>query len=386
MTELIFVSLEDWDEIWRRNQFVCAELARRYPQGKILFVAPPRNVMRDLLTGKWRNLRRPATSRPKGLANITVFRPIKWLPDSLRIGRSINAASLRKQVHKVANQFGLSRPLLWLNSESSVHMVGRMSESATVYDITDDWISFQRDPRQAEQVRHNDRELCQKAGAVIVCSQRLYEMKQPIADGRLHLIPNGVDAGHYHSAAATSDAKWERPVFGYTGTIHPERLDLDLVQAVAKKLKQGTLVFVGPNHLLEPQKAALLSTGRVAFGEPVPYERIPQVMSAFDVCIAPHRTSQFVESLQPIKLWEYLAIGKPIVATDISGFRDYPELVRIARSADEFVSQLQSALAEGTQKTSQRQAIAKENSWQDRVDAIEAVFAKISKPAEVAHV
>jgi teichuronic acid biosynthesis glycosyltransferase TuaH len=385
MTDLIFVSLEDWDDIWRRNQFVCAELARRHPQARILFVAPPRNFSRDLATLNVKNLRGRSVTKPRGFDNIIVFRPEKLLPNSLSFGRSVNAAILRRQVRKMSAKLRMHRPLLWLNSEAAVHLVGRMSESASVYDITDDWISFQRDPKQAELVRRNDRELCQKADAVIVCSQRLFEMKQSIAGGKLHLIPNGVDAAHYSAMPSSTTSKWQKPVFGYTGTVHPERLDLELIQAVAKKLKQGTLVFVGPNHLLEPQKNTLLSTGRVAFGEPVPYERIPQIMAAFDVCIAPHRTSQFVESLQPIKLWEYLAVGKPIVATDISGFRDYPNLVRIARSADEFAGQLLAALDEGALLTPQRQAIARDNSWQDRVDSIESVLNKITNSAEVAH-
>jgi glycosyltransferase involved in cell wall biosynthesis len=81
-----------------------------------------------------------------------------------------------------------------------------------------------------------------------------------------------------------------------------------------------------------------------------------------------------VQSLQPIKLWEYLAAGKPIVATAVSGFRDHPGLVRLATGCDEFCRTLIAAAqeaAEGSQLAAQRQAVARQNSWTRRVDAIE---------------
>jgi hypothetical protein len=93
--------------------------------------------------------------------------------------------------------------------------------------------------------------------------------------------------------------------------------------------------------------------------------------------MVPHRTSSFVESLQPIKLWEYLAAGKPIVATDVAGFRDFPQLVRIAHGPDDFHRQLTDAPAEDPRMAAQRQAVAADNSWQARVNAIEGVLDRI---------
>jgi glycosyltransferase involved in cell wall biosynthesis len=227
--------------------------------------------------------------------------------------------------------------------------------------------------------------MCKKANAVIVCSQRLAEMKQPLADGKLHLIPNGVDAEHYravlegHGPLPPAAAAWKRPVFGYTGTVHTDRLDVDLVEAVARRLTAGTMVFLGPDHLPPAVRHRLEKTGRVIFHDAVPYGQIPRYMRAFDVCITPHRISPFVQSLQPIKLWEYLASGKPIVATPVSGFRDFPNLVRLADTADEFAAQLAAAVAEGSARAAERQAVARENSWQARVDEIERVLDVVSR-------
>jgi glycosyltransferase involved in cell wall biosynthesis len=380
MNDLIFVSMEDWDEVWRRNQFVCAELARRHPEMKILFVGVPRNVWRFAKRGDFGALVRSPITKAAGFGNITITRALRAGLERFEWGVRLNQLLARRHVQKLARRLGMKKPVLWLNPHWAVHMIGRMDESQVVYDVTDDWIERDQPAWLAEQVRRQDAEMCAKAGAVIVCSQKLFEGKQKLAGDRVHLIPNGVDAAHYEMVLAgttplpAAAAEWEKPVFGYTGTVHPDRVDVQLVEDVAKQLKRGTLVFVGPNHLPVDQRERLVKTGRVKFHPPVPYSEIPSFMRAFDVCMTPHRTSAFVQSLQPIKLWEYLAAGKPIVATDVAGFRDFPELVRIARSADEFVKQLLVAMTEGTLLSGKRQAVARENSWQSRVDAIEKVL------------
>jgi glycosyltransferase involved in cell wall biosynthesis len=391
MRDLIFVSMEDWDEQWRRNQFVCAELARRHSEMKILFVGVGRNFWRYMAVGDFGTIFRSPVSTVPGLTNITTTRAMRVGLERYDWGVRLNQAISRRHVRGLAAKLGLRDPILWLNPHWAVHMIGQTDECGVVYDITDDWISRDQPAWLTEQTRREDRELCQKADAVIVCSKRLQEMKQPLAGGKLHLIPNGVDAEHYRTVwegagpLPPNAAAWPKPVFGYTGTIHPDRLDLPLIESVARQLSAGSLVFIGQDHLLPHHRRPLLASGRIFFHDAVPYQQIPQYMRAFAVCMTPHRISPFVESLQPIKLWEYLAAGKPIVATEVSGFRDYPQLVRLARDADDFARQLQAAALEGTQFAAQRQAIARKNSWRARVDAIESVLNGIAESAPDQH-
>jgi len=381
MNDLIFVSMEDWDQVWRRNQFVCAELAKRHPEMKILFVGVPRNVWHYARRGDFGTLLRSPVARAPGFDNIITTRALRMGLERFEWGVRLNQFIARRHVQKLAKRLGMKKPILWLNPHWAVPMIGRMDESLVIYDVTDDWIEREQPTWLAEQVRRQDAEMCAKAGAVIVCSQNLFESRRKLAGERAHLIPNGVDAKHYETVLndatplPAAAAKWKKPVFGYTGTVHSDRMDVQLVHDVAKRMQNGTLVFVGPNHLPPVQRELLLKTGQVQFHPAVAYEEIPNYMRAFDVCITPHRTSSFVQSLQPIKLWEYLAAGKPIVATDISGFRDFPELVRIARSPEEFAREMTEAAAEGTRLSAKRQAVARANSWQSRVNEIEKVIA-----------
>lgn len=375
---ILFISLESWDDIWRRNQFFCAEWVRRDPARRIVFVTPARDVSNAIRRRAWGQLRHREIWSPEGLPGVSVFQPDKVLPNTVEACRRANVVHLRWQLRRVMKRLGLSSPVLWINDHSAHELAGTLGESAVVYDITDDWISFDQPEWLRERIRRQDADLCRRADAVIVCSERLQQMKKPLTD-KLHLIANGVDAAHY---AAVLDGRgqlpaaaerWKKPVYGYTGSLHADRVDVELVDAVARKI-DGTLVFVGPDMLTAEQRAVLTRSGKVVVHGPAPYRELPQYMRAFDVCMVPHRVSEFTESLNPIKLWEYLAAGKPIVSTPVAGFRDYPQFVRLASGAEAFASALHEARDEGRLHADARRAEAAGHSWSARVDMIEGVI------------
>jgi glycosyltransferase involved in cell wall biosynthesis len=371
--------MENWDEVWRRNQFLVAGLARRNPAMKILFVGLPRNVTAALRGGT----RRPAPSAVvravPGLPNVTVTRPLKLFPDSLPPTRRLNEALFRGHVRRAAGAAGVRNPVLWLNPHYAEHLVGKVGERAVLYDITDDWTTLTQPSRVRRLIVRQDRRLCARADAVIVCSQRLLELKREMAS-RLYLIRNGVDAAHYGVVLDGSGplppeaARWPKPVLGYTGTLHPDRLDVGLVEATARRRPGASFVLIGPNYLRGSDISRLRACGNVHLVGPVPYARLPQFMRAFDVCIAPHLVTPFTDSLDPIKLWEYLAAGKPSVCTDVGGFRDYPQFVRVAGDASQFVSAIDDALREGPGLAEARRKEAQRNSWEARLDQVESVI------------
>jgi glycosyltransferase involved in cell wall biosynthesis len=167
-------------------------------------------------------------------------------------------------------------------------------------------------------------------------------------------------------------------VFGYIGTIHPDRVDVELVEAIGRQLTAGSIVLIGPNMLSRGDSARLVAAGSVILAGQAPYSRLPQLMRAFDVSITPHRMTPFTESLNPIKLWEYLAAGKPIVATDIAGFRDYPKHVRLASNAASFHLAMLEALGEPAADREARRNAAAGHSWNTRVDDIVAVINSVA--------
>lgn len=386
--DLIFVSLENWDEIWRRNQFVCDALARRFPGMKILFVAPARDVSNQLRRGQWRAVAAGAADgwTVPETRNVTVVRPLKLLPNTLALGRLFNAWLARRYVRRWARRLGVRSPVLWLNDHGAVHMVGKVGEHGVIYDVTDDWIAFASTPRERRLARRQDARLCAAADAVITCSEQLCQDKTKIAR-TVHLIPNGVDPRHYdgildgREPLPSAAAGWPKPVAGYIGTIHPSRVDVALVASLARQMPSGSIVLLGPDHLTPADRARLLSLGNVFLVPAVPYGEVPACLQAFDVCLVPHLVTPFTESLNPIKLWEYLAAGRPIVSTRVAGFRDYPEHVYLADTAAEFAGAIELALREPRDRGLRRKATARLHSWSSRVDQIVGVVRACAVPS-----
>ena len=378
--DLVFVSMEDWDNVWRRNQFVCAELTQENKKRRILFVGVQRNLLRCLRRGDWRTILQNPTWRVPEHPHVTVTTPLRVMPERFVLGRKINEWITRRHVRRVASSIGFQKPVLWLNPYSAVHMAGRMGESAVVYDITDDWEEMEPNSTLSSDICAQDGALGKLANEVIVCSPALQISKEKKFRRKVHLIPNGVDADHYRSVVDENLAVhplargWVKPVLGYTGTVHPQRVDVALVVELAKRFAHGSIVLIGPNLLNEEDQRRLAGCVNVHLVGAVPYREIPEWMRAFDVCIVPHLVTTFTESLNPIKLWEYLAAGKPIVSTPVAGFRDYPGLVRLAEDADEFARQVTAALAEGATLVEARRAEARKHSWRSRVEQIETVI------------
>ena len=378
--DLIFVSLEEWDDIWRRNQFLCAKLTERNPGMRILFVSPGRNVVREWLRGERRAQPAATGESAPDRPRITLTHAWEVLPNRFRLGRWCNGWLARRHLRRTVVRLGLRDAVLWINPHDAAHLAGRLGERAVVYDVTDDWSKVSQDAARRRRTVREDRRLCGRADAVIVCSEALRRDKKPL-NPHVYLVPNGVDARHYAAAPHTRPpgaAAWRGTVLGYTGTLHGDRLDIELIQGLAALVGGGaSVVLVGPDHLSAAERARLQLPNVFLTGA-VPYARLPEYMHCFDVCIVPHRVSPFTESLNPIKLWEYLALGKPIVSTGVAGFRDYPRFVRLADTAQEFADQAREAGSEPPQVARERRAEAARHSWEARCEAVEQIIAGCS--------
>lgn len=377
--DVIFVSLEAWDEVWRRNQFVCSKLAERNAATRILFVEPAVDVSNAVRTRRWHHLWQPRFRKITPDGRITATRAVKWFPNTVSWMRKLNEWMMRRHIRRIARRLGFKSPALWINAHGAVHMVERFGEDRVIYDVTDDWSAFPEAPAAAALTRAQDRELCQRADTVIVCSERLWELKEPLAR-RTELVPNGVDLAHYASASDKSlpipeeTRGWRRPVLGYTGSVHPDRVDVQLIAALAQRMPAVTLAFVGPMMLPPEDVRKLQKFPNIVLLGQRPYARVAEYMRAFDVCMVPHLVTPFTESLNPIKLWEYLAAGLPIIATPVAGFRDFSELVYLARNAEEIAATVQKALRETPERAAERQAIAAQHTWERRVAQIEKLL------------
>lgn len=382
--DIIFVAMEDWDEVWRRNQPIAAEFARRAPGRRLLYMGLPIDIshgIRKLSPAPLRRAFRSSRSlaSPAGFENIFLFNPVKWLPNTLPFCQRFNRWLERRQLRRACKRAGLRDPILWLNPHYALHLVGRVGESLVVYDVGDDWSKIRQADWLLRQTIAEDAELCRRADVLIVVSERLRQLKSRIVPEVVR-IPNGVYVERYTAIADGSLPPhpalrdWPRPVLAYTGTIHEARVNLDLIETIAEAFPDATVALIGPSLLDEADTQRMKRHRNIRMPGTFPFEDMPRVMSAFDVCIVPHAVSDFTESLSPLKLYEYLASGLPAVSTPVPGFRDCSDLFYLAAEPADFVEGVKQALREPREKRAQRQAAAVEHSWDARMDAIEATI------------
>ena len=380
MRDVIFISLENWDGIWRRNQFLCAEWLRRFPDMRLLFVGRSRDFSHSLRHLSMDALRETHASseraaRETPFRGLTLCNPWKWLPNSIGVCRRLNTRLLGAQIRGAARKAGLRSPLLWINDHCAEPLVGHLGERAVVYDITDDWALM---PAVGEDERArivaSDARLCARANLVVVCSDAL-ERSRRHKCRRLVKVPNGVDAEHYRACRdGTVTERKAQPVFGYVGTLHGDRLDIELIKALAKAFPEGRVTLCGPDFLTDKERAELSAQPNIERMGPVDYSEVPEVIARFDVCILPHRCTPFTESLNPIKLWEYLASSKPVAATPVAGFREKAHLCHLGAGLDGFVAACTAALKEDPSRACARVREAESNSWSARSTQLLEVF------------
>lgn len=317
---LVVVSLESWDDVWRRNQYLVAALLRADPDLRVLFVEPPADVTHAAthrrLPRLGRGLRRgPLLTGVEG-DRLWLYQPMKPLPRRLDPGFDRRRARF---IVRAARRAGVGNPVLWINDIGGAALLDE-SPAPALYDVTDDWLAADRPTAELERLSVAEARLLAECEEVTVCSPALLKSKG--SERAVSLVTNAVDLDRYRTAATRPDDLPPGPTAVYVGTLHTDRLDVDTCVAAAAALgPDGTLVLVGPDALEELDSARLRAAGVVVLGAR-PFDTVPGYLQHADVLVVPHIVDGFTDSLDPIKLYEYLAVGRTVVSTPVAGFRD----------------------------------------------------------------
>jgi glycosyltransferase involved in cell wall biosynthesis len=361
--ELVVCSLEAWDEIWRRNQFLVDLLLRRNDELRVLFVEPPADPTFDIASGR---LPSPPLLRAAGYeGRLRLLRPLKPLPR--RLGPLTDKA-LRGQVRVAARALRFWRPTLWINDVTYAPLI-QSSKWPSVYDVTDDWLAAPFSHRELKRLTALDKLATTQADAVTVCSIALAASRgktRPVV-----LVPNAVDLEHFRRSRERPADLRAGPIAVYIGTLHESRLDVELVVEIAQAFPWLGIVLIGPNSLDDSARERLLAEANIVITGPRPYEDVPAYLQHADIVVVPHLVNDFTDSLDPIKAYECLAVGVPTVATPVAGFRELNGSVRVA-TREQFVDAVSDALRAPAAPRAVSTA-----TWQARVAEFERVLSDI---------
>jgi glycosyltransferase involved in cell wall biosynthesis len=293
------------------------------------------------------------------------FRLVRWFNRKLILGA----------VRWLKWSRGVRDPIAWFMVPHLASVVGRMGEQLSVYYCIDDYSALP-DVNEAA-VRAMDEEMTRKANLVFIAARTLLESKLQL-NPTTQVSPHGVDLDHFArarngTAVAPSDVRdLPRPIIGFFGLIE-KWIDLELVDYLAEQRPNWSFVMVG--RVAVPEKD-VPRRPNIHFLGTKPYALLPDYGSQFDVAIIPYRLTRQVLNANPIKLREYLAMGKPIVSVSTPEIDKYADVVRIARSNAEFLQQIEQALETDSSpaKDARRVERVSQEGWDAKLKGVMAVI------------
>ncbi len=282
-------------------------------------------------------------------------------------------------------RLGIRRPVLWFVVPHVSSLVGRLSESLSIYYCIDDYASLP--DVDVEAVRAMDEALMRKADLVFVASDTLLVGKSAL-NPNTHHSPHGVDIKHFGRACADDErvprdiAGLPRPIIGFFGLIE-SWIDLELVAHLAEQRPKWSFLMIGRVAVPEdnvPRLPNLHFLGRRC------YEDLPDYGRHFDVAIIPYKLTRQVIHANPLKLREYLAMGKPIVSVRTPETEKFGDVVGIAENREDFLVRLDRVVREPRTPEAVRKSIDRvaSSSWEARVaEVLEVMEASLARKLEL---
>ena len=270
----------------------------------------------------------------------------------------------------------IGAPIAWVYHPGFADAVERMDKKLLVYDCVDNYEAFPTYRDDPKWLMEREARLCRKADVVFCTSRALYEERKHHNPDNTYLVHNVGDAEHFKSAmdpglaVADEIAELDGPVIGFVGAISDYKLNIDWLCHAASQRPDWNFALIGPVGMADPttEISALKELCNVHLLGHRPYEELPRYLKGIDVAVIPYRINDYTESVFPIKFFEFLATGKPVVISQLPALSEFYDAVGVAGDADEFVEWCEALLSDDDPVEKQRRIeLAEEHSWPERV-------------------
>lgn len=365
--DIVCISTTEWEYPWGSRQ----QLMTRFAQAnRVLFVEYQSSFLHTLF-GRGEGRPRDQARLRSISDNLYVYAP-KWgLPFgyySLAVNE-INQRVLCRQIRALIRLLSFSEVVLWIYAPCSLGLIGRLGEDISIYHAIDLYKEEIDNRVRRKVIQALERRHVPAADLVFASSRKIFDYLKGL-NSNVSLYPSATD-GSVDSDNLTIKPpvpKVAGPIVGFVGTID-ERFNYDLIDYLSTRNPEVTYVIVGPivGVRLKQVLSAMADKKNVVFPGKVERALVPAYIKTFDVCLLPYRKNAFTDAISPIKVYEYLLQGKPVVATDLDGLSDLGDTIYRAKHREEFDNLIRIALTErDDQVVSKRIRLAKQNTWDHR--------------------
>jgi teichuronic acid biosynthesis glycosyltransferase TuaH len=369
---VVIVGATVWNSTHLSDQEIARHLSAWIP---VLYVDPPvshltaRRVpaVAASLAGPRLRMEGPRLARTTPVVPPGKSRPVM---------REVTGVLLRRHLRATVASLGGGRVRAMIAMTPDHRVLGSCDEDISVHWVKDDYVAgADLLGLPAGRVRRGEMQTTAAADLVVACSPAIADQWRRLGASPL-LVPNGVDPDHYaqvETLPPAGDVRLEGPIAGFVGTMS-SRIDLSLLERVADDGMALLLVGARQHTFRSARFDELLERDNVQWVGARPYAELPSYLAAMDVGLLPYEDSAFNRASFPLKVLEYLAAGRGVVATDLPAVRWLEtDLVRIASSADEFADAVRALARDREPRSAEaRRAVARRHGWSERV----ATFAR----------
>lgn len=374
--DVVLLSTADWDNpFWTNKQHVAVALTDR---GYRVLYIDSLGLRRPSLSSRdfRRILKRLGKAvRPprKVRENLWVWSPVTLPFNAIPAVRKLNRLLLSFGVSIWRSWLGMRRAVLWTYNPLSHELLSLKPWTRVVYHCVDEIKAQPGMP--SEILARAEDELVRQASIVFVTSTTLVATRRLI-NPHTYYLSNVADYAHFSKAlleetTIPSDvASIRGPRIGFIGAISGYKVDFDLLRDLAEKNPNWSIVLIGEIGEGDPwtDPARLQGVANIHLLGPKPYSALPAYLKGIDVAILPNRLNEYTAAMFPMKFFEYLASGRPVVSTFLPSLSAFAGEAYFAASREEFGQAIESALAGGGASLERRLNLAKEYTYDSRTD------------------
>lgn len=381
--DIVLFSTADWDNpFWTNKQHVALQLNK---QGHRVFYIDSIGLRRpsanpsDIDRIAKRILK--ACSSPKIVReNLLVWSPFLIPFHRFNIITKINYTILNKWLHYWLRKLKFKPQLLWTYNPITMKLLDTTMFDNIVYHCVDEIKEQPGMPH--ETIMEAEEKLVSTADIVFVTSQSLLETRKQL-NSRTYYFPNVADYDHFSKAMLNSTAVPDdldnipKPRIGFVGAISGYKVDIDLIAYVAKMRPKWSLVLIGKVGEGDPwtKTSAIKDLPNVINLGPRPYAQLPAYLKGIDVAILPNLLNAYTRAMFPMKFFEYLAAGKPIVSVNLPALRQFSDIVYLAKNYNDFIIGIEKALNDdNSEAKNKRCLIASKYTYKTRTEQMMSII------------
>jgi glycosyltransferase involved in cell wall biosynthesis len=380
--DITLLSTADWDNpFWTNKQHVAVELARR--GHRVLYIdslglrAPTASAqdLRRIL----RRLRKALRPPRKVAAGLWVWSPIVIPFQRFAVIRAFNRQLLGMALRLWSAILAIKPQLLWTYNPMTVELLPLNRFGTVVYHCVD---AINAQPGMpSQQIQAAESALLRRSDVCFATAESLFQRCRAL-NSKSFYFPNVADYAHFSAARAAETlipadiSQIPRPRVGFIGAISGYKVDFALLRRVAESHPEWSLVLIGQVGEGEPGTKidTLLGVPNIHFLGPRSYDILPAYLKGFDVAMLPSMRNEYTDGMFPMKFFEYLAGGCPVVSTNLPALQQYGAVARLVDGHEAFIAAIEEVLAGGQPALEVRLTAARDQTYEKRTERMLAVL------------